>query len=66
MNEFMPLYPQIMESEEKSCVLCDVSWQPDSSDVWGPSITSLNEMPVKMESDVFKPFKQAAVDYANK
>ena len=48
------------------CPLCDVQWKPKSSDIWGPSITSLNEMPIKMQSHVFKPFKEASVDYTNK
>ena len=48
------------------CPLCDVQWKPKSSDIWGPSITSLNEMPIKMQSHVFKPFKEASVDYTDK
>ena len=48
------------------CPLCDVQWKPLSSDIWGPSITSLNEMPIKMQSHVFKPFKEASVDYTDK
>ena len=52
--------------KDPNCGLCDVSWRPHSSDVWGPSITSLQEMSIKTESHVFKPFKDAAEDYANK
>ena len=50
----------------KDCALCGVQWKPTSSDIWGPSITSLNEMPIKTESYTFKPFKEAAADYAEK
>ena len=50
----------------KNCALCGVQWKPTSSDIWGPSITNLNEMPIKTESNTFKPFKEAAADYADK
>ena len=50
----------------KNCALCGVQWKATSSDIWGPSISSLNEMPIKTEAHTFKPFKEAAADYADK
>ena len=53
---------------EQDCDLCHVTWSPPggNSDIWGPSVASLQEMLIKTESHVFKPFKDASVDYANK
>ena len=48
------------------CALCGVEWRPDTSEVWGPSVASLQQMKIKMESHKFKPFNEASVDYANK
>ena len=52
--------------KDPNCGLCDVIWRPTSSDVWGPSVTSLQQMSIKTESHVFKPFKEAAEEYVNK
>ena len=48
------------------CALCGVEWRPDTSEVWGPSVASLQQMKIKMESHAFKPFNEASVDYANR
>ena len=65
-REVRPRHLSQLKMSKGKCPLCDVQWKPKSSDIWGPSITSLNEMPIKMQSHVFKPFKEASVAYTNK
>ena len=65
-REVRPRHLSQLKMSKGKCPLCEVQWKPKSSDIWGPSITSLNEMPIKMQSHVLKPFKEASVDYTNK
>ena len=39
-----------MSSDPAGCVLCGVLWRPESSDIWGPSLTSLQNLPVKVRT----------------
>ncbi len=35
-------------TSQPPCVLCDVTWRPENPEIWGPSLTSLQNLPIKV------------------
>ena len=52
-----------MSSESDKCDLCEVRWSPDTEDIWGPSVTSLQVNWHKLAFFLFYSFIHSLIQH---